>query len=104
MTTFSEREKAFENKFAHEEAIKFKIRAYRNRLAAKWAAALSNLSEADTEAYIEAILDFDIQQADKEMVVKKIKSDLEEKNVKVLEEEVKNKIAEFTEEARNKYK
>ena len=51
MTTFDDREKAFENKFQHDADLLFRIRARRDRLAGEWAADLMGLSGAEAEAY-----------------------------------------------------
>ena len=51
MTTFDEREKAFENKFEHDMELQFKARARRNKMLGLWAAGLMGKSGADAEAY-----------------------------------------------------
>lgn len=55
MTTFDDREHAFENKFAHDKEMEFKASARRNKLLGLWAAAQMNLSEEDRRAYARAI-------------------------------------------------
>ena len=49
MTQFNDRERAFESKFAHDEEMRFRIIARRNRLLGEWAARQMGLSEAETE-------------------------------------------------------
>ena len=49
MSTFDERKDGFENKFAHEQNLTFKIEALRNKLLGAWAAELKGLDEVDTE-------------------------------------------------------
>ena len=60
MTTFDDREQAFENKFQHDEALLFRIRARRGRLAGEWAADLMGLTGAEATAYAREIVDTDI--------------------------------------------
>ena len=56
MTTFDDRERAFEAKFARDEEMAFRITARRNRLVGEWAAAKMNLTPAETDAYAKAVV------------------------------------------------
>ena len=51
MTTFSDREKAFEDKYKHDQELQFKVEARRNKLLGLWAAELMGLAGADAQAY-----------------------------------------------------
>ena len=77
MPTFDERKDAFENKFAHEQNITFKIDVLRNKLLGAWAADLKGLDEAKTEEYIKDVVKSDFQKAGDEDVFEKLKDDLE---------------------------
>ena len=77
MPTFDERKDAFENKFAHEQNINFKIDVLRNKLLGAWAADLKGLDEDKTEEYIKDVVKSDFQKAGDEDVFEKLKDDLE---------------------------
>ena len=69
MTTFDERESAFENKFAHDEEMKFKAEARRNKLLAHWAAELLGKTGAEVEAYATEVIKADFEEAGDDDVV-----------------------------------
>ena len=81
MTTFNDREKAFENKFAHDEDMKFKASARREKLLGLWAAELMGLSGADAEAYAASVVVADLEEAGDEDVYRKVSADLEAKGI-----------------------
>ena len=77
VSTFDERKEGFENKFAHEQNIAFKIEALRNKLLGAWAAGLKGLDEDKTQQYIKDVVKSDFQEAGDEDVFRKLKDDLE---------------------------
>ena len=77
MPTFDERKDAFENKFAHEQNITFKIDVLRNKLLGAWAADIKGLDKDMTEEYIKDVVKSDFQKAGDEDVFEKLKGDLE---------------------------
>ena len=77
MSTFDERKEAFENKFAHEQNLTFKIEALRNRLLGAWAAEVKGLDEDKTESYVREVVKSDFQEAGDDDVFRKLKADLE---------------------------
>ena len=77
MSTFDERKDGFENKFAHEQNITFKIEALRNKMLGAWAAEVRGLGEDETEQYIKDVVKSDFQEAGDEDVFRKLKADLE---------------------------
>jgi hypothetical protein len=76
MTQFDDRERAFETKFAHDEEMKFRIVARRNRLLGEWAARLMGLSEAEAESYAKDVIRADFEEAGEEDVIRKVLGDL----------------------------
>lgn len=76
MTTFDDRENAFENKFAHDEAMQFKAEARRNKLLGLWAAELMGKSGDDASAYAKEVIKADFEEAGHEDVVRKVTGDL----------------------------
>ena len=76
MTTFDDREQAFENKFAHDQEIEFKATARRNRLLGLWAAGLMGKSGADAEAYAKEIVLANFEKPGDNDVLHKLMKDL----------------------------
>ena len=76
MTTFDERENAFENKFAHDEEMKFRAEARRNKLLGLWAAELMGKSGDEAEAYGKEVVKADFEEAGDEDVYRKVAGDL----------------------------
>ena len=77
MSTFDERKDAFENRFAHEQNLTFKIEALRNKLLGEWAAEVKGLDQGETEEYVREVVKSDFQEAGDEDVFRKLKADLE---------------------------
>ena len=78
MSTFDDRENAFENKYAHDEEMKFKAEARRNKLLGLWAAELMGKTGADADAYAREVIHADFEEAGHEDVVRKVAGDLGE--------------------------
>ena len=99
MSTFDERKDAFENKFAHEQNITFKVEALRNKMLGTWAAELKGLNKEKTELYIKEVVKSDFQEAGDEDVFRKLKADLEGL---VDDQIIRKKMNECLESARNR--
>ncbi|MDI1295665.1 MAG: DUF1476 domain-containing protein [bacterium] len=76
MTTFDDRERAFENMFAHDQEMQFRIQARRNRLLGEWAAKQMGLTPAETDAYAKAVVQADFEEAGDEDVIRKLVGDM----------------------------
>ncbi len=76
MSTFDERESAFENKFAHDEEMKFRAEARRNKLLGLWAAELMGKTGDDANTYALEVVKADFEEAGHEDVVRKVAGDL----------------------------
>jgi hypothetical protein len=98
MNNFNDREKAFEKKFANDQEAEFKISAKRNKLLGTWVANILNLNEEQKKNYITEVIKSDFQEAGDEDVFKKIKKDLEGKNIQ--DTEIRQKMSEFLEAAK----
>ena len=69
MTTFQDRENAFEKQFEHDQEIQFKVNARKNKLLGLWAAGVIGKSGADAEAYAKTIVMADFEKpGDHDMV------------------------------------
>ena len=98
MNTFNDREKGFEKKFANDQEAEFRISAKRNKLLASWISDLLKFSEEQKKNYITDVIKADFQEAGDEDVFRKIKKDLEGKNIQ--DTEIRQKMSEFLEEAK----
>lgn len=76
MTTFDDRENAFENKFAHDEEMKFRAQARCNKLLGLWAAEMLGKTGDDAKAYAAEVVKADFEEAGHEDVVRKVAGDL----------------------------
>ena len=79
MTTFKDRENAFENKFAHDAEMQFKADARRNKLLGLWAAGLMGKSGDEADAYAKEVVKSDFEEAGHEDVFRKVSGDLGDK-------------------------
>ncbi|ALI56021.1 DUF1476 domain-containing protein [Celeribacter marinus] len=79
MSTFDERESAFENKFAHDAEMVFKADARANKLLGLWAAELLGKTGADADAYALEVIKADFEEAGHDDVIRKVAADLGDK-------------------------
>lgn|ERR1700694_1757506 len=101
MTTFDKREEAFERKFAHDEELKFRAAARRNRLLGQWAAGLLGKSGADVDAYVKEVIAADMEQAGEEDVFRKIRKDFDAAGVNQSDHQIRRNMAEMMQTAIN---
>ncbi|MES2539730.1 MAG: DUF1476 domain-containing protein [Pseudomonadota bacterium] len=76
MTSFDDRENAFESKFAHDSEMQFRAEARRNKLVGLWAAGLMGKTEDAAAAYALEVVSADFEEAGDEDVVRKVVADL----------------------------
>jgi len=95
MTSFEERERAFEKKFALDEELKFRAEARRNRLLAQWAAEKLGLTGAEVDEYVKAVRKADLVEKGDEDVFRKVKQDLDDKGVRISEVELRKTMADL---------
>ncbi|MET3759877.1 DUF1476 domain-containing protein [Sphingomonas sp. AAP5] len=100
MTTFDDRERAFETKYARDEEVAFRIVARRNRLLGQWAATQMELTKEESDAYATAVVQADFEEAGDEDVIRKLVSDLTAAGVEIDEPAIRRAIEEKTVEAR----
>lgn len=104
MTTFDEREKAFENKYFHDEEMKFKIISRRRKLLGLWCAEQMHMSDEDALAYALDIVRFGIEDTRDGAVINKLLGDITEHGFSIEEQQLRLKMAEFHEEAERQIK
>jgi hypothetical protein len=92
MTTFDDRERAFENQFAHDADLQFRIVARRNRLVGEWAAALMGLTPEETDAYAKSVVQADFEEVGDNDVIHKLVADLARAGVETSENAVRDAL------------
>ena len=92
MSTFDDRENAFENKFAHDAEMQFKADARRNKLLGLWTAKMMGKSEENATTYVKEVIKSDFEEAGHEDVVRKVAGDLGDKSNT---DEIRTKMDEF---------
>ncbi len=102
MSSFDEREKSFEKKFAHDEELQFKISARRNKYIGEWASIILGYNSDQEKEYIQSVIKADFAEAGDEDVFRKVKEDL--KDHKTSDEEIRNKMDELNEKAKSEFK
>lgn len=99
MSGFDKREEGFENKFAHDEELRFKANARRNKMLGAWAAEKLGLSGDAAEAYAKSVLLADFEEPGDEDVYRKVKADLDEAKVDVSEHQLRREMADLMDKA-----
>jgi len=89
MTTFDEREKSFEKRFALDEELKFKAEQRRNRLLGEWAAAKLGIAGGAVDDYVKALRKADLASKGDEDVFQKLRKDFDDKGVSVSDAELR---------------
>jgi hypothetical protein len=100
MTTFDDRERAFETKYARDQDMQFRIVARRNKLLGHWAARLMGLTQAEADAYASDVIRADFEEAGDEDVVRKLLGDLTSAGVDCDESKIRETLEHKTVEAR----
>jgi hypothetical protein len=95
MAGFEDREKGFERKFAHDEELKFKATARRNKLLGLWAAAEMGIAGDAAQAYAREVIKADLEQPGEEDVFRKIRKDFDAKGVQQSDHQIRRKMAEL---------
>src|SRR3954453_13447404 len=99
MSTFDKREEGFEKKFAHDEELKFKASARRNKLLGQWAAEKLGLTAATAAAYAKEVTAADFEEAGDEDVFRKLRKDFDAKGVKESDHQTRRTMQELMEKA-----
>jgi hypothetical protein len=99
MSTFDKREKAYESKFAHDEELKFKATARRNKLLGRWAADKMGLSGDEAEHYARGVVLADLEEPGEEDVFRKIRGDFDDKGVDQSDHQIRRTMVELMEKA-----
>lgn len=103
MSSFDDRKKSFEKKFANDQELQFKIDSRRNKYLGEWAGKLLGKKDDQIASYIKEIIVADFEESGSDDVLKKIKKDLDNANLKVEISEIQNKISEFSDLAKKDF-
>ena len=95
MTTFNDREKAFEDKYKHDQELQFKVEVRRNKLLGLWVAEMLGLSGADAEAYAKEVVSADFEEPGDADLIRKIQGDTQPKNIDLNEHRLRKKMDEL---------
>lgn len=95
MSTFDKREEGFEKKFAHDEELRFKATARRNKLLGLWVAEKLGKTGADAEAYAKSVVMSDFEEAGDDDVFRKVKADLDAGNAGQSEHQIRRTMDEL---------
>ena len=101
MSSFDEREKGFEKKFAHDEELQFKVSARRNKYIGEWASKILGYNSDQEKEYIQSVIKADFAEAGDQDVFRKIKEDLKEQNIS--DEDLRKKMDEMNEKAKTDF-
>jgi hypothetical protein len=99
MTTFDKREEGFEKKFAHDEELRFKATARRNKLLGLWAAEKLGLAGAEADAYAKEVVMADFEEAGDDDVLRKIRKDFDAKGVEQSDHQLRRMMVDLMEQA-----
>ena len=100
MSTFDQRQEGFERKFAHDENLRFKTTARRNRLLGLWAAEQIGLSGEEAAAYARSVVESDFDRPGDEDVLEKVSADLKAKNLSVTDAAIRQAMDRLMVEAK----
>src|SRR5215204_3672343 len=95
MTNFEDREKGFERKFAHDEELKFRATARRNKLLGLWAAEKLGLAGDEAQAYAREIVKADLAEPGEEDVFRKVRSDFDAKGIAEADHQIRRMMGEL---------
>ena len=99
MTTFDKREEGFEKKFAHDEELRFKANARRNKLLGLWAAEKLGISGDAANVYAKEVVMADFDESGDDDVFRKVRKDLEAKGIAMSDPELRRVMVDLMEKA-----
>ena len=95
MTSFDKRREGYESKFAHDQDLKFKAMARRNKLLGLWAAEKMGLTGPAADEYAKEVIKADIEEAGEEDVFRKVRRDFDAKKVAVSDHQIRREMEEL---------
>jgi len=101
MSSFEDRKKSFEKKFAHDQELQFKVSARRNKYLGEWVSQILDYNSDQEKEYIQSVIKADFAEAGDQDVFRKIKEDLKDKNIS--DDELRKKMDELNEKAKTDF-
>lgn len=101
MSSFDDRKKSFEKKFARDEELQFKISARRNKYIGEWVSGILGYNEEQKTKYVQEVIKADFAEVGDEDVFKKIKNDLNSHNID--DNQIREKMNELNEKAKSEF-
>jgi hypothetical protein len=99
MTTFDEREKTFETKFAHDQELRFRAIARRDKMLGRWAAELLKLTGIEAEAYAEELVSLSVTLPKDDDLVARLLAEFRARGVAQSEHQIRRTLSELMEKA-----
>lgn len=99
MSGFDKRREGYESKFAHDEELKFKATARRNKLLGLWAAEKLGISAEAADAYAKEVVKSDFEEAGEEDVFRKIRKDFDAKKIAVSDHQIRREMEDLMHKA-----
>ena len=99
MSSFDKRQEGFESKFAHDEDLKFRATARRNKLLGLWAAEKLGMSGDEAEAYARSVVKADFEEPGDEDVFRKVRGDFDAKGVDQSDHQLRRTMDELLQKA-----
>ena len=103
MKNLSDRQKAFEQKYANDEEIRFKVTAKRNKLVGEWAAGLLGLAGDEKDNYTISVIESELKEPGDNDVIEKVKADFDKESIEITESEIKAKLDSFFAQAKEDF-
>ena len=104
MSSFDDRKKSFEKKFASEQELQFKVIGRRNKYFGEWAAEKLNKKDEEIKAYVNEVIRADLKEPGDMDLIEKVQKDLDNLNDKISIDEIKSKLDECFEKAKEDFK
>ena len=104
MSSFEEREKNFEKKFAHDEELQFKVSARRNKYLGQWVSQILSYDLEKEKEYIQSVIKADFEEAGDEDVFRKIKNDFQQAGVSIEDSEIRDEMQRALNRAKDDFK
>ena len=103
MSSFDDRKKSFEKKFANDQELQFKITSRRNKYFGEWAAEKLNKKDDEVENYINEVIRADLEEPGDMDLIGKVQKDLDSLSDKISIDEIKSKLEECFEKAKKDF-
>ena len=103
MSSFDDRKKGFEKKFARDEEIQFKVNAKRNKYLGEWVAEKLGKKDQNKEIYVQEVIKSDFAEPGDEDVFRKIQKDLKESGIEILDQEIRDQMVSCLERAKKDF-